>query len=298
MQRPVSLLDRQWLDEWLGSRLNFAQPMFDSTQHDTLPREIDDPALAKLADALTQAWRQKLTLDDGRWAGSLRHPEEAERVALAVVGRLDGDPVPSAWKCGGASRDPAALSHAPLPLAGVRMAREHEVLDLRDCWLPCGGVEAEIALQLAEDVSPDEARALQPGEGQSLIGGMAVAIELVASRWHGGADAPALLRAADLHSHGALALGPWQPWSERDWSAQACSLQFETQAAVQRTGSHPLGDPSWLWASWLQFLTRDGQTVPAGSVVTTGSWLGTLPLRRRERLCVSFAGIGALTLQL
>ncbi|MDT8998104.1 fumarylacetoacetate hydrolase family protein [Paucibacter sp. APW11] len=263
-------------------------------------RPITDPALAKLAEALTLAWRNKLTLDDSRWAATLRHADEAALVQQAVVAALDGDPVPSAWKSGGPARDLAQLNHAPLPLAGIRMAQGHEVLDLRDCWLPCGGVEAEIALRLAHDVTPEQAALLLPGEGQDLIDGMAVAIELVASRWQSGSDAPDLLRAADLHSHGALALGPWQNWPGEalDWSRQACSLQFESQAAVQRVGSHSLRDPSWLLAGWLRHATRDGQTVHAGTVVTTGSWVGTLPLRRRERLCVSFVGLGALTLQL
>ena len=45
-------------------------------------------------------------------------------------------------------------------------------------------------------------------------------------------------------------------------------------------------------------LFRSGQTVPAGTVVSTGSWSGCLPVARGTRVRVAFDGLGALTLDL
>ena len=63
-------------------------------------------------------------------------------------------------------------------------------------------------------------------------------------------------------------------------------------------GSHPLGDPAWLLAVWLQHATRHGETVPAGTVVTTGTWCGMLPAQAGERVQVNFEGIGAAEVHL
>ena len=55
---------------------------------------------------------------------------------------------------------------------------------------------------------------------------MAVSIELVDSRWQQGVQAPALLKLADLSSHGALVLGEWIPFAARDWAAQRATVRI------------------------------------------------------------------------
>src|SRR4029453_18879411 len=116
---------------------------------------------------------------------------------------------------GGPSRE-AALTHAALPPHGVR-ASPAAFGDLR---FHQPGIEAEIALRLSESVSPARAAALREEEVDALIGEMMVSIEVVDSRWLQGHEAPALLRLADLQSHGALSLGPAVPYARRDWSRQ------------------------------------------------------------------------------
>ena len=43
---------------------------------------------------------------------------------------------------------------------------------------------------------------------------------------------------------------------------------------------------------WLRHATRDGTTVPAGTVVTTGSWCGVLTAQAGNRVVAAFDGIG------
>ena len=105
------------------------------------------------------------------------------------------------------------------------------------------------------------------------VDAMAVAVELVASRWTEGLAAPELLRMAEHQSNAGL-------------------------TPVICTGSHSLNDPAWLLPAWLQHLTRHGTTVAAGSVVTTGSWVGCLPIQPGDRVSVDFAGLGNLTVWL
>ena len=248
-----------------------------------------------LAQALVAARRQHTVVPAAEWALALQSPAEAYAVQDAVAAELAwfSFAPPAHWKSGGPSRD-AVLSHAPLPPGGVRASPA-----TYDDWpMQTRAIEAEIALRLATDVSPAQAAALQPEAVDGLIDAMTVSIEVCDSRWCEGAQAPALLRLADLQSHAALALGDWLPYARRDWAAQVCEVRIGMQPPVLRTGSHSLGDPAWLLPQWLRHATRHGATVPAGTVVTTGSWVGMLPAQAGDDVSVEFAGIGAASLQL
>ncbi len=204
-----------------------------------------------------------------------------------------GDGSPRHWKSGGPSRD-AVLTHAPLPPAGVWASPADA-----GAWpLHHRGIEAEVALRLARDVDAATARGLNRAEADSLVDAMCVSIEIVDSRWAEGLDAPALAKLADLQSHGALVLGAWVPCRPRDWSAQACRVRIGAQPPIERRGSHPLADPLFVLPAWLRHATRDGRSVPAGSVVTTGSWVGMLHAAAGDLVSAEFSGIGQASVQL
>lgn len=252
-------------------------------------------SVAALAQALVAARRERALLSAAEWAPALQTQAEAYAVQEAVATALGwfGDVPPTHWKSGGPSRD-SVLTHAPLPPRGVRASGA-----AFDDWpMQTRAIEAEIALRLAVDVSPAQADALQPQDVDNLIDAMAVSIEVCDSRWREGAQAPALLRLADLQSHVALALGEWRPYARRDWATQRCEVRIGAQPLVARTGTHALDDPAWVLSQWLRHATRQGATVPAGSVVTTGTWVGMLPAQAGDDVTVEFAGIGSASLRL
>ena len=61
------------------------------------------------------------------------------------------------------------------------------------------------------------------------------------------------------------------------------------------TGSLSVRAPTAVLVPWLRHLTRHGDTVPAGTVVTTGTWCGLLPVTRGERVTVRFDGFEPVT---
>ncbi len=242
----------------------------------------------ELAQALVQARRRGHALDDAAWADALPDAAAAYAVQDAVAtafGWFASDPV-RAWKSGGPSRD-AVLTHAALPPQGVRPGPA----DFGDMAFHELGIEAEIALRLAVDVTPERARAAAHADVPQLVDAMAVAIEIVDSRWTRGAAAPALLRLADLQSHGALVLGAWMPLQPSDWTAQRVEVRIGGAEPRTFIGTHSLGDPTWLVPAWLQHVTRDGAMAPAGTVVTTGTWCGLLPARKGDAVRVAFDGL-------
>lgn len=244
-----------------------------------------------LAEALAQCWRDGSRLDAALW--SIADEAAAEAVHAELIERLHWQPSgqPQFWKCGGSSRS-GPFGHAPLAPAGVREASDGQA-DLHDLSLI--GAEAEIALRLARDVTPEEARALRLGEGEALIDAFCVAIEGLASRWQQGMSADPLLKHADCQSHGGMAFGEWQPWRRgHEWAKQSCELQINDDAPLAGLGGHGLDDPAWVIVPWLQAATRHGATVKAGSAVTTGSWRVALKLKAGDRATARFAGLGQL----
>ncbi|MDC2860051.1 fumarylacetoacetate hydrolase family protein [Delftia sp. DT-2] len=262
-----------------------------------------------LAHALLQARHSGELLDADDWADVVRAPADAQAVQAAmapalgwrVAGSQQGPGrVPGYWKSGAPRRD-APLTHAPLPEEGVWASPSvagGAPLHLR-------GIEAEIALRLGREVTAEMAAALQPGDGLELIDGITAAIEVVDTRWRQHLKAPPLLLAADGLCHGALVLGPWQDASRllprespRDWSAQVCRLRVGAAPLQAFTGTHPLGDPLWLLAGWLQELVRRYGNVPAGTVVTTGTWNGLAFAHAGDLVVAELDGIAEARLQL
>lgn len=258
-----------------------------------------------LINALVEVRATHQSLSGPAWEGCLPDAEAAAGVQHAVGVRLgwwSESEVPRHWKSGGASRS-AALTHAPIPLVAVRTSPAGQSADLSDwpVWLP--RVEGEIALRVARDITPDQARALSPEASvdtlAALFDAACAAMEIVDSRWQAQPQASALLRLADFQSNGALVLGDWQPVdAAHDWATQACTLFIGDDAPVPVVGTHPLGHPFWGMPAWLQHLTRHGATVPAGTVVTTGTWTGIRPVTRGATLRFEAAGFAPVTCRL
>jgi 2-keto-4-pentenoate hydratase len=253
-------------------------------------------SVAAVAAALLQARSERRPADARPLARALLGAEDAyaaqERVAAALPG-AGREAFPRHWKSGGPSRA-AVATHAPLPPEGVWTSPA----DGRDWPANLRLIEVEIALRLARAVKPAEAQALRFEDAGGLVEGMAVSIEWVDSRWQQGTETPALLKLADLQSHGALVLGAWVPFAPRDWAAQRVQVRIGAQPLFERQGTHSMGDPLFVLPGWLRHATRHGQTAPAGTVVTTGTWCGLLPAQPGDRVLARFEGIGEAQLQL
>lgn len=204
-----------------------------------------------------------------------------------------GEDVPRHWKSGGPALD-APQTHAPLPPDGVF----DSPADLRSWPFQFRGIEAEIAFRLAGPVDAQRAAGIEVDAARGLIDAMCVSIELVDSRWAEARQSPQLAKLADLQSHGALVLGQWVPFRNTDWATQRCELRIGSGAPQVFTGTHSYGDPVAVLPKWLRHATRDGAVLPAGTVVTTGTWCGLPIAAEGDRVEVRFDGIGEARVQL
>lgn len=249
---------------------------------------------AALADALAAAWKGGPALLHADWQAAVPDAGTAYAVQSrlwAALGATAGG-LARHWKSGGPSRS-NPLTHAPLPPAGVLPSGSSlAALPLRHRL-----VEAEVALVLGRDVSPRDASTLDAAAAPSLLQSMTVTLEAVDSRWAAMREAPGLVKLADLQSHGALVVGALVPFQPRDWAAQVCRVRIGAADWQSFTGTHSLADPTWLLPLWLRHVTRDGATVPAGTLVTTGTWCGLLTAQAGDLVEVDFPGIGSVSAQ-
>ena len=213
----------------------------------------------QLIEALAACHRNGTRLTAADWLDAVRDEADAyavqHGVAQALGWRFDR------WKSGGPGPQ-GPFSHSPVnPTAGKALL----------------GVEAEVALRVDANGAPEA---------------MCIAIELVASRWTEGLDAPALLRMADHQSNSGLLLGPWQPYRALDWAQLEWRLKLEGQPDIVRRGGHSLANPAGVLPAWFQHATRNSAKVAAGTVVTTGAWGGLHALSGPARGSLAIEGLG------
>lgn len=240
-----------------------------------------------VVNALVHARQHRQLADATRVQATLPTTEDAYAAQSAVAQHLGwfGDAPPLHWKSGGARPD--TLKHAPLPPDCV-----WDSPAVAGDWpFTLRGIEAEIALRLGQPVDAALAATLNGEQARQLVDAMTVSIEVVDSRWQQGLDTPALCDLADLLGHGALVLGEWIPFEARDWANQRCTVHIGAQAHSFH-GGHSMNDPTLVLAGWLRHATRHGATLPAGTVVTTGTWCGLLHARAGDAVVATFDGIG------
>jgi 2-keto-4-pentenoate hydratase len=218
----------------------------------------------ELAARLLEARRSHTLID----AASVRscapaNADEAYVVQQLVLDQLGGC---AGYKIGAGSPT-AAPQYAPLPATRVFGA----ATGIRAADYARIGLELEIAFSFAEDV--DHRLAEQADEVIDAIDTMSVVVEVVDSRFDAWPKVEPLLQLADLQNNGALVIGDSVPYDRGfDFSSPHVGFYCGNHEIFQGRVRHPAGDPRRLIA-WLVARTLEtGHSIPARTVLTTGSY--------------------------
>jgi 2-keto-4-pentenoate hydratase len=188
------------------------------------------------------------------------------------------------WKVGSPSPDDEPMC-SPLPASGILAspARVEGPLSYR-------GVETEIDFRFGASLPPRDA----PYGRDEILGAIAschAAIEIVECRFAEMDGATHLSALGDLQNHHALIVGAANPdWRDIAFDRLTVRVDLGNGETVEKTGSNPAGDPIRLLVWLANIGARWAGGLKAGDIVTTGSWIGKIPVTAGSTIVSHFDG--------
>lgn len=141
-----------------------------------------------------------------------------------------------------------------------------------------------------------------PVTGPEVLSGIAsigAAIEIVSSRLSGWPQAPKLNQLADLQNHGALIIGPFIDYRDDfAFDTPQATLLLNGQSIFSGPGPNPAGDPRRLLPWLVEHCQRHAIALPAGAVITAGSYTGMYFPKKPGTVAGRIAGLPAVTFEI
>ncbi|MDE2342284.1 MAG: 2-keto-4-pentenoate hydratase [Betaproteobacteria bacterium] len=247
-----------------------------------------NPIPNPLAPLLAQAFRS-----GNRMAAPLALQPAGRAAAYCVQEQILtelGDSV-SAWKVGTAPA-PDLVWGSPLPGCCVQHSPAHLQRQSGSIF----GLELEIAFRFSRafplETLPEDDEAIL-----AALGAMALAVEVVSSRYQGWPDIPDLLKLADLQNHGALVLGKPVPYrADFPFLAPRGSLRLDGADVSRQPMANPAGDPRRLLAPFVRQCAQRGLPVQPQHWITTGSYSGIIFMEQPGVAVAELEGLPTLHL--
>jgi 2-keto-4-pentenoate hydratase len=212
--------------------------------------------------------------------------DEAYRVQDAITARLAAKV--RAWKVGAAD---AVSTPNGAPIFDVY--QEGNVPGRAST-----GVELEIAFKLDKGFPAGGGKPSR-ADVEAAIESAHIALETCASRLVEGMAAPAHVRLADFGTNLGLVIGPEvKNWRDIDAKTLRAQITADGKTIADVTGGHTAPDLLGLltWIVGHAVLKRGG--MDAGTIVTTGSWMGIRWVDTPAKIVGTFDGLGEISVQL
>lgn len=168
---------------------------------------------------------------------------------------------------------------------------------LRDSFLICV-IEAEVAVRLGK---PLDGRAGAPSRQavSDAIDALFPVIEIADSRLAGFPALPPMAITADLGFAAALVTGADCPdWRSHELAAMTVELTVNATDVHRGSGAAVLGHPLDALAEYVAEAGGRGEIVPAGEVISTGTWTQPYMARKGDHVIADFGPLGRVELTL
>ena len=154
-------------------------------------------------------------------------------------------------------------------------------------------VECEFAFRFSRDL-PARATDYDLDEVLDAVAGVLPAMEVVGGRFEDGLCGIGQLRLiADMSAHTAFVYGPERSdWRALDAKTRRVSLYRNPVLVRHGIGSNALGDPLLVLLWTANHLSRRGESIEAGQVVTTGTCTGITPVADADHFVADFGTLG------
>lgn len=156
------------------------------------------------------------------------------------------------------------------------------------------GVEVEIAYVLGKSFASGSA-APSRTDVEAAISAGHVVLEICASRLTDGLKSPPHLQLADNGSNLGLLIGPKiENWRAIDLKALRCKLAANGATIANTTAGHTTCDLIGLLTWLVGHCVKERGGIPAGTIVTTGSWMGIRWVDTPANVTGIFEGVGEI----
>ncbi len=246
--------------------------------------QIDPVRVAAAAELLLDARRRGRTLPALPEHARPANEAEAHAVQDAVMAILGPSDVFKVGAKGGIG----PKTSARIPGHMVRHDPAHFLLSqFGACTL-----EVEIAYRFGRDLPP-RAAAYADDEVRDAIDAIVPAIEIADSRFHDYRQVDRFSQLADNQNCGAFVAGEAvTDWRRIDPRTLAVRFDVDGETIADTVGGHKMGDPFPLLPWFVNQQSRRGRTVAAGTLVTTGSFVGSIPRHQPASLVAVLQGVG------
>lgn len=254
---------------------------------------LTDDQIRSGATLLAEA-RRSGTLLDGLGDNEPTTVAEAEAMADLNAEILGWEVV--GWKLGCTSLEAQQILSSPGPFAGRMYAPTAFV----DGHLPANALqrpiaECEFGFVTGADVAPSD-RSWNRADLLATIESIVPTIEFVDSRFQDFAGAGYLNHTADHGANGGFICGSAVRVADvGDLATTAVSVVKNGTEVKEGTGAAVMDSP-WHALGWLyEHLGQRGINLPAGSVISSGTCTGVIPVDVGDTVTASFAEIGDVT---
>jgi 2-keto-4-pentenoate hydratase len=249
---------------------------------------MDQTAIEHAAAVLADANRHARRIDSLPDAAHPHSVAEAHAMQDALVAALNERV--AGWKVS-VGKDGEIMRGAILKSRLLQSPAE-----LSAAQVPLRGIEAEIGFRFDRDMPPRD-RVYERDEIAASVTAL-VGIEIVDSRFTSYRETPVLDRTADCMSNGAYIVGTARSdWRDFDLSLLKAILRVNGRPEIEKTASHPAGDPI-LPAIALVNVLRTGPGMTAGQIITTGTYTGLHFAQPGDHVVAEFEGFGRAELRL
>ncbi len=250
-------------------------------------------SITRAATLLTET-RQRVGVVDDLGDDTPTDLSTAEAIATAHAEQLGHDVI--GWKIGATSAAAMELLGSPGAFAGrIFDGTNHGSGIIEADAVVDPKLECEFAFVIADDVAPRTG--WTPEDAKAAAEAVAPAFEIVGPRFANMFTVGWLSLVADSGANAGIRLGEPVPVDQLpDLSSLEVSLTVDDEAAATGTGDAIMGDP-WAALAWmLEHHGERGLTMPAGSIVMSGTCTGVTPLAPGSTATADYGPLGKLSI--
>lgn len=205
------------------------------------------------------------------------------------------------WKLGATSAEVQRVFGLDGPLCGRLLepfVQEYPATISIDEFAKPPQLECEVAFVLSDELPPT-AGPFTAASVRAAIESIVPAIELVCSRFDPMTAVDGASLVADNVASGHLVTGEPMPFTKATKPSQvAATLRVDGEVMAKGSGDAVLGDPLEALAWLANHLAARGVALPKGSLITTGSMTGMVPIAPEDVAMADFGKLGRVSVHL